>query len=861
MKAIILAAGQGIRLRKITQGILPKCLLHINTETLLERQIRILNSLGLKEIVTVVGNQGCWNKNTIRIAKAICDDVILNTECLTTQSPYSLHLALQHIGGRDSLVILDGDLVFEKELVELLLTDKRKNLIITYAMESGRINNKGSKVIAAQDRRVIYCRRNILSNRFYPGIFKVGEDVFELLKNIASKEAYWNEELPHLLEELCRQCPFYNLHVNTELSDIPPSTYKEPVFWEQIPSMVEKEGSFIYKKATTGREKLISEVNWIQNLPLDIRRHFPEILDYDFSCSPAYYKMKFYPYPTLKELLFHGSIDPKRAYNVIKMVLDFMFSKVYSKDQTPPHAGYVKHVHLEKVESRLQAAKSASSLFSRVIDASSIVINGVRRDNVLPLLGRISKDLEFLSTLEPPFLSIVHGDLKIDNMLINLGNNDFILIDPRGRSPAGLTVDDPIYDIAKIFTSYHGLYDLFCEHMVDLNIKDNDTQMTIDVKFRPSEVMNALAEISSRLYLLLPQYPQIKNDHNWEKRLFFTEAMLIIAYAPFYLLSTFPMNEKIAIGLYARGVQLLNEFLHEYPLDTNPKYKIINLNSVEDYEMAKEAFDSVKGLPKLEGTDAREVFMEDDALINLLREVKEVLDKYGIEFWLGGGTLLGAVRNGKVIPWEHDVDLDTWDTNLSSEVKRLVAKELSDKGFETQIFETPTPHINIRYREKEVWVDLTFWHLINDKAILPRAEIRKFIGTFLLYFSTALLKPDYYDVNFGTKPEIDSFIMRILVKISRALPSYFRKRLAQIVTAVYQKIGVRDVSLVIPADYFRHLSTMTFYGMEFRVQAEKEDFLAYRFGEDWRIPREDWITSRDDGAVINTKWRKREKAR
>lgn len=583
MKAIILAAGQGIRLRKITQGILPKCLLRINTETLLERQIRILNSLGLKEIVTVVGNQGCWSKNALHIVKTICDDVILNTECLATQSPYSLHLALQHIGGRDSLVILDGDLIFEKELVELLLTDRRKNLIITYAMESKRINDKGSKVITAQDRRVIYCRRNILSNRFYPGIIRVGEDVFELLKNIANRETYWNEELPHLLEELCRQCHFYNLHVNTELSDIPPSTYKEPVFWEQIPSMIEKEGSFIYKKAITGREKLISEVNWIQNLPLDIRRHFPEILEYDFSCSPVYYKMKFYPYPTLKELLFHESIDTKGAYNVIKNILDFMFSEVYSKDQTPPPAGYVRYVHFEKVKARLQAAKSASSLFSRVIDTSSVVINGVRRDNVLPLLERISKDVEFLSTLEPPFLSIIHGDLKIDNMLINPTNNDFTLIDPRGRAPTGLTVDDPIYDIAKIFTSCHGLYDLFCEHMVDLRIENMETQSTITIKFHPSKVMDDLAEISRRLYLLLPQYRQIKNDHNWKKRLLFTEAMLIIAYAPFYLLSVIPMNEKVAIGLYTRGVQLLNEFLEEYPLSNDKKFKIININSPEDY--------------------------------------------------------------------------------------------------------------------------------------------------------------------------------------------------------------------------------------------------------------------------------------
>ena len=85
-------------------------------------------------------------------------------------------------------------------------------------------------------------------------------------------------------------------------------------------------------------------------------------------------------------------------------------------------------------------------------------------------------------------------------------------------------------------------------------------------------------------------------------------------------------------------------------------------------------------------------------------------------------------------------------------------------------------------------------------------------------------------------------------------------RLAKIVTLIYKGIGSKDVSEVIPADYFRDLATMTFYGMEFRVPAKKEELLAFRYGENWRIPRRDWITSRDDGVVINTKWRKRKRS-
>ena len=252
--------------------------------------------------------------------------------------------------------------------------------------------------------------------------------------------------------------------------------------------------------------------------------------------------------------------------------------------------------------------------------------------------------------------------------------------------------------------------------------------------------------------------------------------------------------------------------------------------------------------------------MKEEAVINVLRQVKEVLDKHSVEFWLDGGTLLGAVRNEKIIPWEHDTDVNAWDTDFPDNIKRLVAKELSEKGFETQIFETPTPGITIYDREEDVWSDINFCHLIEDKAIMPRAKTRKLIGTFLLYVSTALLNPHSYEVDFGAKPRIDNLIRGILAKISRILPPPLRKRLAQIVAVVYEKIGLKDFTGVIPAHYFKNLTTITFYGMEFRVPAETEEYLAWKYGESWRIPRRDWTTSRDDGSVINTKWRKRKRA-
>jgi len=54
MRAILLAAGMGTRLRPITNET-PKSLIKINGEPLLERQIRFLREIGIEEIIVVTG--------------------------------------------------------------------------------------------------------------------------------------------------------------------------------------------------------------------------------------------------------------------------------------------------------------------------------------------------------------------------------------------------------------------------------------------------------------------------------------------------------------------------------------------------------------------------------------------------------------------------------------------------------------------------------------------------------------------------------------------------------------------------------------------------------------------------------------
>ena len=44
-------------------------------------------------------------------------------------------------------------------------------------------------------------------------------------------------------------------------------------------------------------------------------------------------------------------------------------------------------------------------------------------------------------------------------------------------------------------------------------------------------------------------------------------------------------------------------------------------------------------------------------LLATLDEFIRVCNKYNLEWFADGGTLLGAVRDGKMIPWDDDIDI------------------------------------------------------------------------------------------------------------------------------------------------------------------------------------------------------------
>ena len=128
MQAVILAAGQGIRLRPLTD-LCPKCLVEVHGRPILRYQLEALCDAGVRECIIVIGYRAAQVRNAFGTRfRGLSITYVENELFDRTNNIYSLWLARREI--TEDLLLLEGDLIFEPELLVDLLDVPYENVAV-----------------------------------------------------------------------------------------------------------------------------------------------------------------------------------------------------------------------------------------------------------------------------------------------------------------------------------------------------------------------------------------------------------------------------------------------------------------------------------------------------------------------------------------------------------------------------------------------------------------------------------------------------------------------------------------------------------------------------------------------------------
>jgi len=125
VKAIILAAGQGTRIRSV-HGEHPKCLIEVDNTTILDHQLDALSMAGINDVAIVVGYEKEQIINHVmsrKLGHIQRIHFIENPAFAITNNAYSLWLALEWVRG-DSFIVLNADVIFDADILDIAVQSK-----------------------------------------------------------------------------------------------------------------------------------------------------------------------------------------------------------------------------------------------------------------------------------------------------------------------------------------------------------------------------------------------------------------------------------------------------------------------------------------------------------------------------------------------------------------------------------------------------------------------------------------------------------------------------------------------------------------------------------------------------------------
>lgn len=243
--------------------------------------------------------------------------------------------------------------------------------------------------------------------------------------------------------------------------------------------------------------------------------------------------------------------------------------------------------------------------------------------------------------------------------------------------------------------------------------------------------------------------------------------------------------------------------------------------------------------------------------LEIAKEIKKVCDENDIDYFIIGGTLLGAVRHKGFIPWDDDMDIGMTLDNYQKFL--AVAPSKMDERFFVQTNQTDPYYCNVfakvRLRNTHmvekvtentgiqdgIFVDVFPYDKINEQKLKSKSYMLR----LRMLGKMSMLKHNY-NINGITENNAVRFFNNILKfipisvdEIDRKLDSIFRESSYENDADYYiERDGMFRGNFVFPRYYFDNLIELPFEDTTFKAPKEFDKYLSKAYGNYMEYPPE-----------------------
>ncbi|WP_422475569.1 hypothetical protein [Endozoicomonas sp. ALB032] len=219
----------------------------------------------------------------------------------------------------------------------------------------------------------------------------------------------------------------------------------------------------VVEKASKKRLKMQAEANWFKTLPEELRIFTPHLVSDRTEDELATYSLEYLYLLPLNDMFVYGRLPGSVWHQIFQACQEV---SVAFKGHQPLKAiapEQLDSLYLPKTLTRLEDFAA-----QRDFDLNkTLTFNGAALPSLLDIAHETAQLIE---RAVPGDVGVAHGDFCFSNILYDSRVQAIKLIDPRGLDNEGnLTIyGDRRYDIAKLYHSVIGLYDLIIAQRFEL---------------------------------------------------------------------------------------------------------------------------------------------------------------------------------------------------------------------------------------------------------------------------------------------------------------------------------------------------------------------------------------------------------
>ena len=232
-------------------------------------------------------------------------------------------------------------------------------------------------------------------------------------------------------------------------------------------------------------------------------------------------------------------------------------------------------------------------------------------------------------------------------------------------------------------------------------------------------------------------------------------------------------------------------------------------------------------------------------MLKVLERFAQICKENNIQWWLCGGTLLGAARHDGFIPWDDDIDVSMTRKEYKKLKKILV--NLKDDEFVYQCLDTDPDYVNIfgKFRIRNSYVESTdprakyFKYNGVNIDVFCIEESSRFAAHAAKFFYYELIHPSIYIKN--------SFWRHVAIRSAQALNFGLLLPLCRVIGWINPK---KQCHLQLGSGFYKDafykehifpLTTIKFEGIEYPAPGNVDAYLTSLYGDWKKLPSDDKI--------------------